>query len=57
LANEEKQRAIIRGAIEEKTEQFGVVRIAWKSDVIWMKQKRNSKQDIADIEALQNEQN
>lgn len=34
----------------------GVVRVARKRDIIWLKRKRNSHQDRADIERLENEE-
>jgi len=45
---------VVKNAVQEET-QFGKVSIAVKEDLIWMKKLRNSKQDIADIEALENE--
>ncbi len=32
------------------------MRVASKSDLIWLKRKRNSKQDQADLERLEHEQ-
>ena len=55
VGNENKHKQIVENAITENTE-YGQVRIAAKEDLIWMKKIRNSKQDIADIEALENEQ-
>jgi hypothetical protein len=37
--------------------QYGIVYIATREALIWMKRLRNSKQDIADIEALENVKN
>ncbi len=54
LDNEEKHKEIIKNAIVEETE-YGLIRIASREDLIWMKRLRNSKQDIADIEALEND--
>jgi len=54
--NEEKHREIIKNAIIEETE-YGLTCIANREDLIWMKRIRNSKQDIADIEALENDKN
>jgi len=53
-AREERHSRIIENAIIEKTE-YGLVYIATREDLIWMKRLRNSKQDIADIEALEND--
>jgi hypothetical protein len=55
-AAEERHIRIIENAITEKTE-YGFVNIATREDLIWMKRLRNSKQDIADIEALENDKN
>ncbi len=53
VGNNEKYYKIINNAITEKTE-YGIVSIATKADLILLKKLRNSKQDIADIEALKN---
>jgi len=44
-------REIIANAIEARSE-YGVVRVARKIDIIWLKKQRNSLQDQADIERL-----
>jgi len=49
--NEKRYQEIIENAVTEET-PHGEVRIANRKDLIWMKKIRNSKQDIADIEAL-----
>ena len=54
--NEQRHREIIKNAIVEETE-YGLTCIANREDLIWLKRFRNSKQDIADIEALENEKN
>ena len=51
--NEERHKEIIRNAVVETT-KYGLTCIAAREDLIWMKRLRNSKQDIADIEALEN---
>lgn len=56
VAKEDRHREIIKNAIVEETE-YGSVYIACREDLIWMKRFRNSKQDIADIEALENDKN
>ena len=56
LTNEERHKEIIKNAIVEETE-YGFTCIASREDLIWMKRFRNSKQDIADIEALENDKN
>ncbi len=53
-AKEEKFVRIIDNAIKEQTE-YGLVCIAAKEDLISMKRLRNSRQDLADIEALEND--
>ena len=55
VAGEEKHSKIIQNALEAHGEH-GIVRIAEKSDIIWLKRKRNSLQDKADIERLKNEE-
>ena len=54
--SEERHRKIITNAVVDLTE-YGPVSIANREDLIWLKRFRNSKQDIADIEALENDQN
>ncbi|CAK0780461.1 hypothetical protein CCP3SC15_750015 [Gammaproteobacteria bacterium] len=56
VGNEERYKEIIKNSIVEETEH-GLTCIASREDLIWMKQLRNPKQDIADIEALENEKN
>lgn len=53
--NDKKHEKVIENAVGEETEH-GMVRIATREDLIWMKRFRNSKQDIADIEALENDE-
>lgn len=47
------QKIIYNSVIAES--ENGKVRIASKQDIIWLKSFRNSKQDQADIESLQND--
>ncbi len=54
VGNEEKHRAVVRDSLEEKSEK-GVVKIAKKNDLIWMKRMRNSDQDKVDIKRLEND--
>ena len=56
VGHEERHKEIIKNAVTEETE-YGLTCIASREDLIWMKRLRNSKQDIADIEALENDQN
>ena len=46
--------ANVQNAVVEETE-YGLTCIASREDLIRMKRLRNSKQDIADIEALEND--
>ena len=46
---------IIDNALTIESEGTGIVRVAAKNDLIWLKSQRNSKQDQADIERLNNE--
>jgi REP-associated tyrosine transposase len=55
IAGNEKHLKIIQNAIEAQGEH-GNARVAKKSDIIWLKRKRNSLQDQADIERLSNEE-
>jgi predicted nucleotidyltransferase len=52
--NEGRHKEIIENAVVEETE-YGLTCIASREDLIWLKRFRNSKQDIADIEALEND--
>jgi hypothetical protein len=54
VGNEKQHKEIIKNAVVEETE-YGLTCIASREDLIWMKRFRNSKQDIADIEALEND--
>jgi hypothetical protein len=56
LAKEEEVKRIIQNAVEAESEE-GRVMIAGKKDLIWLKRKRDSKQDQADIEKLEDEKN
>jgi len=55
-ANEKRSRQIIKNAIEAESEQ-GIIRVAKKEDLIWMKQQRNSDQDKVDIKKLKGSKN
>jgi hypothetical protein len=54
VANDEEVRKIIRNAVEAESEE-GRVMVASKRDLIWLKRTRDSKQDQADIEKLEND--
>ena len=56
VAHNEEVRSIIRNAVEAESEQ-GRVMIVNKRDLIWLKKTRDSKQDQADIEKLEDDEN
>jgi len=56
VAGDSRHEQIIANALEAESEGTGVVRVASRSDLIWLKQNRNSKQDQADIERLGDEE-
>ena len=51
-----RHREIIENALEAHSEGTGLVRVASKDDLIWLKSQRNSTIDKADIENLQNDE-
>jgi hypothetical protein len=55
-ANDEEVRRIIRDAVGADSEE-GRVMVANKNDLIWLKRTRDSKQDQADIEKLEDDKN
>lgn len=50
-ANERRSKQIITNALKAESEH-GMIRVARKKDLIWMKQQRNSDQDQVDIKKL-----
>jgi hypothetical protein len=54
LAKDEEVRSIIHNAVEAESEQ-GSVMLASRRDLIWLKKTRDSKQDQADIEKLEDD--
>ena len=56
VAKDEEGRLIIEDAVEADSEE-GRVRLANKKDLIRLKRTRGSKQDLADIEKLENDEN
>ena len=56
VAKDEEVRKVIQNAVEATSEE-GRVMLANKKDMIWLKKMRNSKQDQADIEALEDDKN
>ena len=56
VAKTEEVRRVIRDAVEAESEH-GRVMLANKKDLVWLKRLRDSKQDQADIEKLEDEKN
>jgi len=54
VAKNEEVRSIIRNAVEAESEE-GSLMVANKRDLIWLKRTRDSKQDRADIEKLEDD--
>lgn len=54
VAGTDQLKRIIQNAVEAESKE-GKVRVVGKKDLIWLKRFRNSKQDQADIEKLENE--
>jgi Uncharacterised nucleotidyltransferase len=54
VAKDEVVRKIIQNGVEAESEE-GKIMLANKSDLIWLKRRRNSKQDQADIEKLEDD--
>ncbi len=54
VAMNEKVKAIISNAVTAQSEE-GTVMVAARHDLIWLKRTRDSKQDQADIEKLEDE--
>jgi len=54
VARSEKVRMIISNAVEAESEE-GRVMLANKRDLVWLKKTRNSKQDQADLEKLEDD--
>ena len=56
VGEDERYEQIIRNAVEASSASIGKVRVASKEDLIWLKRQRDSKQDQADVERLQDEE-
>lgn len=56
VAQDENVRTIIKDAVEAESEE-GRIMLANKKDLIWLKRNRDSKQDQADIERLEDDEN
>jgi hypothetical protein len=54
IAEIKEVRRIIQDSVEAESEE-GRIKIASRKDLIWLKRMRDSKQDQADIEKLENE--
>ncbi|OQY17315.1 MAG: hypothetical protein B6I32_01080 [Desulfobacterium sp. 4572_20] len=54
IAEIKEVRRIIRDSVEAESEE-GRIKIASRKDLIWLKRMRDSKQDRADIEKLEDE--
>ena len=54
VAKDEEVRKVIQNAVEAESEE-GRVMLANKKDLIWLKRRRDSKQDQADIEKLEDD--
>jgi hypothetical protein len=54
VAKDEETRRIIRDAVEAESEE-GKIMVVNRKDLIWLKSMRDSKQDQADIERLEND--
>lgn len=52
VAGNERHDAIVANAMAAMSKGTGVVRLATKPDLIWLKRQRHSKQDEADIASL-----
>lgn len=56
VAGHDRHEQIIANALEAESEGTGLVRVAARADLIWLKRQRNSKQDQADIARLEGEE-
>ena len=56
IAKDDEVKRIIEDALEANSEE-GRVMVANKKDLIWLKRTRDSKQDAADIEKLEDDKN
>jgi len=56
VAGDDRHERIITDALQAEAEGKGIVKVANKADLIWLKRRRNSKQDQADIARLSDEE-
>ena len=54
-SNEDRYKKIIENSVSTESHE-GIIRIARKSDLIWLKKLRNSDQDKVDIRKLENDE-
>ena len=55
VAGDDRHRQIIERALVAESKGTGLIRVATRDDLVWLKKQRLSKQDEADIERLENE--
>ena len=56
VAGDDRHERIITDALEAEAEGTGIVKVANRADLIWLKRRRNSTQDQADIARLSEEE-
>ena len=56
VAGDDRHERIITDALEAEAEGKGIVKVANRADLIWLKRRRNSTQDQADIARLSEEE-
>jgi predicted nucleotidyltransferase len=56
VAGDDRHQEIVANAMVAESEGTGLVRVASRRDLIWLKRQRNSKQDQADIARLEDEE-
>jgi hypothetical protein len=54
-ANTSEHRGVIANALKAES-KAGIVRVATRKDIVWMKKSRNSDQDRVDIRELENDE-
>ncbi len=55
VGNDDSHRAVIAAAVSAESDE-GLIQVANRKDMIWMKQSRNSDQDQVDIARLKDDQ-
>lgn len=56
VAGDDRHERIITDALQAEAEGTGIVKVANRADLIWLKRRRNSTQDQADIARLSEEE-